>query len=419
LHYNLKQVRAVLKDARRRIKNGTQKTLGAYASGVFIWRLLSARHTKSAWHFMWKEIMKLGIIGLPGAGKTTIFNALTRGDAPTGQSMGGRFDVLTAIVNVRDQRVDLLTKMFNPQKKTEARITYTDVAGLQKGAGANGGINGALLNHLAVMDGLVHVVRAFESDLAPHPDGSVDPQRDLQALDMELLLNDLVVVEKKIEKLSEGLKRGAYKNDKAEAQKELALFQRLNDALSEERPLRDLDLSDEELKSLRGYSLLTLKPVMVVVNIGDDQAEAAFDYDYDLSMVTNLRGRLEMELTQFGAAGDAEALAMFMDEYGVNELGLDKVIRLSYDLMGLQSFFTVGEDEVRAWTVQRGATAVDAAATIHSDLAKGFIRAETVAYAELVNLGGLSQARTAGKLRQEGKSYIVQDGDVISIKFNL
>ena len=363
--------------------------------------------------------MKLGIIGLPGAGKTTIFNALTRGDAPTGQSMGGRFDVLTAIVDVNDQRVEVLTDMFHPQKKTAARITYTDVAGLQKGAGANGGMNGALLNHLAAMDGLVHIVRAFESDLAPHPDGSVDPQRDLEALDMELLLNDLVVVEKKIEKLTEGLKRGAFKNDKAEAQKELALFERLNEALSDERPLRDLDLTEEELKSLRGYSLLTIKPVMVVINIGDDQDELSFDYNYDASMVTNLRGRLEMELTQFGATGDDDALAMFMEEYGVNELGLDKVIRLSYDLMGLQSFFTVGEDEVRAWTVQRGATAVDAAATIHSDLAKGFIRAETVAYDDLIGLGGLAQARHAGKLRQEGKTYIVQDGDVISIKFNL
>ena len=363
--------------------------------------------------------MKLGIVGLPGAGKTTIFNALTRGDAPTGQSMGGRFDVLTAVVDVRDDRVELLTEMFSPQKKTAARITYTDVAGLQKGAGANGGINGALLNHLAAMDGLVHVVRAFESDMAPHPDGSVDPQRDLEALDIELLLNDLVVVEKQIDKLTHGLERGAFKNDKAEAQQELALFERLNTELSEGRPLRDVDLSEEELKSLRGYSLLTLKPVMIVINIGDDQDEVDFNYDYDLSMTTNLRGKLEMELTQFGAAGDDEALAMFMEEYGVNELGLDKVIRLSYDLMGLQSFFTVGEDEVRAWTVHRGATAVDAAATIHSDLAKGFIRAETVAYDDLVGVGGLPQARTAGKLRQEGKTYIVQDGDVISIKFNV
>ncbi len=363
--------------------------------------------------------MKLGIVGLPGAGKTTIFNALTRGDAPTGQSMGGRFDVLTAIVDVRDERVDLLTQMFNPKKKTEARITYTDVAGLKKGAGASGGINGTLLNHLTAMDGLVHVVRAFESDLAPHPDGSVDAQRDLEVLDIEFLLNDLTVVEKRIEKLTDGLNRGIFQSNKAEVQAELALFERLNEALSEERPLRDLGLSEEELKGLRGYSLLTIKPMLVVVNIGDDQSETAVDYSYDMSMVTNLRGRLEMELTQFGAAGDDDSLAMFMDEYGVEELGLDKVIRLSYDLMGLQSFFTVGEDEVRAWTVQRGASAVDAAATIHTDLAKGFIRAETVAYDDLVGLGGLPQARTAGKLRQEGKTYVVQDGDVISIKFNL
>ena len=361
--------------------------------------------------------MKLGIIGLPGAGKTTIFNALTRGDAPTGQSMGGRFDVLTAVVDVRDERVERLTEMFRPKKETTARITYTDVAGLQKGAGASGGINGALLNHLAAMDGLVHVVRGFESELVPHPDGAVDAARDLEALDMELLLNDLGVVEKRIEKLSEGLQRGAYKGDKADAQAELALFERLNEALSEERPLRDLELTAEERKRLRGYGLLTLKPVMVVVNIGDDQDEIELAYDFEQSMVTNLRGRLEMELTQLG--GDDEALALFMDEYGVNELGLDKVIRLSYDLMGLQSFFTVGEDEVRAWTVQRGATAVEAAAAIHSDLAKGFIRAETVAYADLIALGGLPQARSAGKLRQEGKTYIVQDGDVINIKFNI
>ena len=363
--------------------------------------------------------MKLGIIGLPSAGKTTIFNALTRGDAPTGQSMGGRFDVLTAVVDVRDERVEVLTGMFNPRKRTEARITYTDVAGLQKGAGANGGFNGTLLNHLAAMDGLVHVVRAFDSELAPHPDGDVDPERDLQVLDMELLLNDLAVVEKKIEKLSEGLKKGVFKSNKAEAQAELALFEKLNEALSAERPLRDLDLSEEELRSLRGYSLLSLKPVLVVLNVGDDQDNAPIDYAFNRSLVTTMRGRLEMELTQFGAAGDDDALAMFMEEYGVSELGLDKVIRLSYDLMGLQSFFTVGEDEVRAWTLQRGATAVDAAATIHSDLAKGFIRAETVAYTDLVGLGGLPQARSAGKLRQEGKTYIVQDGDVISIKFNV
>ncbi|MBK8902352.1 MAG: redox-regulated ATPase YchF [Anaerolineaceae bacterium] len=362
--------------------------------------------------------MKLGIIGLPSSGKTTVFNALTKGDAPTGQSLGGRFDVLTAVVDVYDERVDVLTRMFNPKKTTFAKITYTDVAGIKKGANEGGGMSGELLNHLAGLDGFVHVVRAFESDLVPHPDGSVDPARDLEALDTEFLLNDLGVVERRIEKIEDGLRKGASKN-KAAAQAELALFQQLNETLSDERPLRTLDLTEEQEKMLRGYGLLTLKPTVVLLNIGDDQDEVHLDYDQPHTVMANLRGKLEMELAQLSAAGDTESLEMFMEEYGVTELSLDRVIGLSYDLMGLQSFFTVGEDEVRAWTIARGATAVDAAATIHTDLAKGFIRAETVAYAELVALGGLAQARTAGKLRQEGKTYIVQDGDVINIKFNI
>jgi ribosome-binding ATPase len=362
--------------------------------------------------------MKLGIIGLPSAGKTTIFNALTRGDAPTGQSMGGRFDVLTAVVDVYDPRVDRLTEMFNPKKSTYARITYTDIAGLQKDMAESGGLPASLLNHLAGLDGFVHVVRAFESELVPHPDGSVDAARDLEAIDTEFLLNDLGIIERRIQKLEEGIPRGAFK-DKAAAQRELALFQELEATLSDEKPLRVLDLDEEQEKELRGYGLLTLKPKLVVVNIGDDQEEVTLDYDWPQTIVVNLRGKLEMELAQLSATGDEESLAMFMAEYGVTELSLDRVINLSYELMGLQSFFTVGEDEVRAWTVGRGATAVEAAATIHTDLAKGFIRAETVAYDDLIATGSLANARAAGKLRQEGKTYLVQDGDVINIKFNL
>ncbi len=362
--------------------------------------------------------MKLGIIGLPGSGKTTVFNALTKGDTPTGQSLGGRFDVVTAVVDVYDERVDVLTRMFNPKKTTFAKITYTDVAGIKKGANEGGGLSGELLNHLAGLDGFVHVVRAFASDLVPHPDGSVDAARDLEALDTEFLLNDLGVVERRIEKIEDGLRKGASKN-KVAAQAELALFQQMNETLSDERPLRTLDLSEEQQKMLRGYGLLTLKPTVVLLNIGDDQDEISLDYDQPQTVVANLRGKLEMELAQLSAAGDTESLEMFMEEYGVTELSLDRVIGLSYDLMGLQSFFTVGEDEVRAWTIARGATAVDAAATIHTDLAKGFIRAETAAYDDLIALGGLPQARTAGRLRQEGKTYIVQDGDVINIKFNI
>lgn len=363
--------------------------------------------------------MKLGIIGLPSSGKTTIFNALTRGDAPTGQSMGGRFDVLTAVVDVRDDRIDTLTAMFNPKKTIYARITYTDVGGLKKSEQKGNSISGELINHLSGLDGFVHVVRAFESELVPHMDGSVDAMRDLETLDIELLLSDLDTVEKRLDKLKSGLARGAYKSDKAAAQTEADLFEKLYAGLSEERPLRDLDLTEEQLKGLRGYGFLTLKPTLVVFNIGDDQNEITPDYDHQLTVTTNLRGKLEMELSQINAEDDPESLEMFMDEYGVTELSLDKVVRLNYELMGLQSFFTVGEDEVRAWTIKQGANAVQAAGTIHSDLAKGFIRAETVAYNDLITLGGLPEARNAGKLRQEGKTYIVEDADVINIKFNL
>ena len=275
-----------------------------------------------------------------------------------------------------------------------------------------------LLNHLSGLDGFVHVVRAFASELVPHPDGSVAAARDLEIVDTEFLLNDLGIVERRIEKIEDGLRKGATKN-KVAAQLELTLFQQLNEALSAERPLRSLALSDEQEKMLRGYGLLTLKPTVVLINIGDDQEELSLNYDHPFTIVANLRGKLEMELSQLSAAGDTESLDMFMEEYGVTELSLDRVIGLSYDLMGLHSFFTVGEDEVRAWTIKRGAMALEAAATIHTDLAKGFIRAETAAYDDLVALGGLPQARTAGKLRQEGKTYIVQDGDVINVKFNI
>jgi ribosome-binding ATPase YchF (GTP1/OBG family) len=235
-------------------------------------------------------------------------------------------------------------------------------------------------------------------------------------MDTEFLLNDLVIIERRLEKLRDGLRKGALKN-KAEAQAEVVLFEQLYEAVSEERPLRDLDLTDEQLKTMRGFGLLTLKPTVVIFNIGDSQDEIELDYDHKQTVMTSLRGKLEMELSQLG--DDPDALEMFMDEYSVTELSLDKIVRLSYDLMGLQSFFTVGEDEVRAWTIQREATAVEAAGAIHSDLAKGFIRAETIHYDDLMALGGLPQARSAGKLRQEGKTYLVQDGDIINIKFNI
>ena len=356
--------------------------------------------------------MRLGIIGLPQSGKTTIFNALTRGDQPIAVS-GGRFDVHTAVVDVPDERVDRLSKMFQPGKTTYAKVTYADIAGLE-GSAARSGLAGPLLNQLTQMDGFVHVVRCFENLSVPHPSGSVDPQRDIAAMDGELLLNDLISVERKLERLEEERHKGAGR-DKAQIEREVALFTTLHQTLSNDRPLRELELSAEQEKTLAGFGFLTRKPVVLVLNLSDGQTPPDLDYPYTRSAVAPLQGKLEMELAQL-TPEDAE---MFMSEYDIQELGLARVISLSYELLGLQSFFTVGKDEVRAWTVRRGASAVEAAGAIHSDLQKGFIRAEVVTYEDLISLGGLAEARARGKLRLEGKEYIVQDGEIAHIRFNL
>ncbi|MEW5868090.1 MAG: redox-regulated ATPase YchF [Chloroflexota bacterium] len=356
--------------------------------------------------------MRLGIIGLPQSGKTTIFNALTRGDQPIAVS-GGRFDVHTAVVDVPDERVDHLSKMFQPGKTTYAKVTYADIAGLE-GSAARSGLAGPLLNQLTQMDGFVHVVRCFENLSVPHPSGSVDPQRDIAAMDGELLLNDLISVERKLERLEEERHKGTGR-DKAQIAREVALFTTLHQTLSNDRPLRELELSAEQEKTLAGFGFLTRKPVVLVLNLSDGQTPPDLDYPYARSAVAPLQGKLEMELAQL-TPEDAE---MFMSEYDIQELGLARVISLSYELLGLQSFFTVGKDEVRAWTVRRGASAVEAAGAIHSDLQKGFIRAEVVSYEDLISLGGLAEARARGKLRLEGKEYIVQDGEIAHIRFNL
>jgi ribosome-binding ATPase len=356
--------------------------------------------------------MRLGIIGLPQAGKTTIFNALTRGDQPTSMS-GGRFDVHTAVVHVPDSRVDILSDMFQPQKTIYAKVTYADIAGLE-GSSSKSGISGQLLNQLAQMDGFVQVVRCFEDMNVPHPAGSVDPARDITAMESELLINDLIAVERKLERLNEERRKGGGR-DKSTIERELILFQKLNTALNDEKPLRDLELSPEEEKTLSGYGFLTRKPMLLLLNRSDGQAVPEIHYPHQHSAVTDLQGKLEMEIAQLSPE-DAE---IFMVEYEIEELGLQRVIRLSYDLLGLLSFFTVGEDEVRAWTVRRGASAHEAAGVIHTDLQKGFIRAEVIDYAELAALGGLTEARSKGKLRLEGKDYIVQDGEIMHIRFNI
>jgi ribosome-binding ATPase len=356
--------------------------------------------------------MRLGIFGLPQSGKTTLYNALTRGHVPTG-SVSGKMEVHTAVVDVPDPRVDLLSNMFQPKKTTYAKVTYSDIAGLDGSAGKSG-ISGNLLNQLTQMDGFIHVVRAFEDDNVPHASDSIDPQRDLETMDTEFILNDQISVERKLERLADERRKGAGR-DKGVIDREIELFQRLHAVLQEEKPLRDMQLSDEDEKSLAGFGFLSRKPVLVVVNLGEGQEAPSIEYDHERSMIVPLQGRLEMDISQL----PPDEMSLFLEEYGIEEPSLNRMIRLSYDLLGLLSFFTVGPDEVRAWTIHRGTPAPFAAGEIHTDLQKGFIRAEVISYDELMTLGSMNEAKAKGKLRLEGKEYIVKDGDILNIRFHV
>ena len=355
--------------------------------------------------------MKLGIIGFPQSGKTTIFNALTRGDTPTTAS-AGRIDIHTAVVDVPDRRVDQLSAMFKPRKTIYAKVTYADIAGLEGASASKGGISGTLLNQLTQMDGFIHVVRCFPDENVPHPSGSVDPARDMVSMETELILNDTIAVERKLERLVEDRRKGGTDKDLNERQ--TVLFERLHGILSQEKPLRGIELSVEEEKYLSGFGLLSRKPLLVLLNLGEGQSPPELEPCHACPLVV-IQGKLEMEIAQL----TPEDAAVFMAEYGIEELSLSRMIRLSYDLLNLQSFFTVGEDEVRAWTTKRGATAYEAAGEIHTDLQKGFIRAEVIPFQELIELGGLTEAKSRGKLRLEGKEYLVKDGEIVHIRFNV
>ncbi|MFP4343206.1 MAG: redox-regulated ATPase YchF [Anaerolineales bacterium] len=360
--------------------------------------------------------MELGIIGLPTSGKTTVFNALTRSNHPTAAASMGKMELHRAIVEVPDERVDRLSALFKPRKTTYAKVTYLDIAGLDKGISASG-ISGQLRNQIATVDAFVHVVRAFESDLVPHPLESVDPQRDLDLLHSEMLLVDLISVTNRLERIAEGLQKGARGEERARFVDEEALFTRLREALEIELPLRALEFTAEEQETLRGFGLLTLKPTLVLLNTDEENADPAemVEYAHPQTVLLALPGKLEMEIAQLSP----EERALFMEEFGIEQSGLRRVIQTSYELLELLSFFTVSEEEVRAWTLQAGETALDAAATIHTDLARGFIRAEVIPHDELLAAGGMSAARKAGLLRLEGKEYVVQDGDIVHIRFSV
>jgi GTP-binding protein YchF len=357
--------------------------------------------------------MRLGIIGLPNSGKTTIFNALTGQNFETAAVSSGQFEVHNAVVNVPDPRIDKLVEMYKPKKTVYATINFADIAGMDKGI-SEGGLKGQFRNELQQVDGFVHVVRVFEDPSVPHPYETIDPARDLAIIDGEFLLSDLITVENRLQKLHDELR---IKGKKAEpvVQPQIELMERLKATLEEEKPLRVLDLSEEDIKSLRGYGFMTLKPTIVVFNCGEGQhVDAKLLTTADKLLTVELMGKLEAEISQL----DAEAAEMFMSEYNITERSASRVIRLSYQLMNIHAFFTVGPDEVRAWSVRVGATAPEAAGVIHSDLQKGFIRAETFSYDDLIAVGSEAALKAAGKFRLEGKDYVVKDGDILNIRFS-
>jgi ribosome-binding ATPase len=366
--------------------------------------------------------MQIAILGLPASGKTTVFNTLTRGHAETGGYGGMTLHV--GVVKVPDERLDRLADLFHPKKVVQADVTYVDLPAPPASTEGHVGTEELPAEHLARLresDALLHVVRAFEDPAVPHPSGSVDPARDLEALDLELVLADLAILDRRLERLATTGRHGSPAEREANEREE-AILRRLKVELEAGRPIRDAGLGADEAKAVRGFRFLSEKPVLVLLNVGEADLPKAAErvatieagYRHAQTVVVALSARIEMELGEL----EPDEAAMFMTELGIAELGLARVIHASYALLGLISFLTAGPDEVRAWPVPDGSTAVDAAAAIHTDLAKGFIRAEVVPYDDLLALGTTAEARRHGKLRSEGRTYLVRDGDVIEILFS-
>jgi GTP-binding protein YchF len=366
--------------------------------------------------------MQTAIVGLAGSGKTTVFNTLTRGHAETGGYGGVALNV--GVVKVPDERLDRLAAIFKPKKIVQADVTYVDLPAPPASSEGRVGTEELPADHLARLrdsDALLHVVRAFDDSSNPHPAGSVDPGRDLEQLDLEFLLADLAMAERRLERLKGTGRHGTQAEREANEREEVVL-RRIHEGLEAGKPIRDLELDADESKAIRGFRFLTEKPVLVLLNVGEGELATApqlvegirSGYLHRHALVDALSAKIEMELGEL----EPDEAAVFMEELGIAESGLDRVIALSYRLLGLVSFLTAGPDEVRAWPISDGSSAVDAAGAIHTDLAKGFIRAETVAYEDLIKLGSLAEARKAGRLRSEGKTYRVKDGDVLEILFS-
>ncbi len=363
----------------------------------------------------------VGILGLAQSGKTTVFNAVTRGNAQTGY--GGAHGPNIGVVKVPDPRLAVLAEMYHPKKVTPADIRYVDFPAAGAAFGRGEGPGGQLLAEVRKSDALIHVVRIFENPEVPHPEGSIDPMRDVSTLDLELAFADQALIERRIDRLNAEL-RSMKAADRPAGEREAALLRRLQDGLEHEIPIRAQQIGEDEERLIAGYRFLTQRPMLVLLNIGEaDLPRAdAIEQEYRARITTPQTevaafcGKLEMDLAEL----EPEEAAEYRRELGMGgETGLDRAVRLSYHLMGLISFLTAGEDECRAWTVREGATAPQAAGKIHSDLERGFIRAEVVRYEDLVTAGSMAEAKKRGVVRLEGKGYVVKDGDILNILFNV
>jgi GTP-binding protein YchF len=366
--------------------------------------------------------INIGIIGLPQSGKTTLFNALTGGQADTQTHITEGISSHVGIARVPEPRLDVLNEMLHPKKVVPVEVKYIDVGASVKTLAQDKGIGGELLNQLNTVDTLIVVIRDFTDDSIPHPQGSLDVTRDIANLNLELVFSDLTIVARRLQKLEESLK-AAKASERQAFVLERDILLHFKADLEEDKPIRELHPEAAASRIIANYQLLTAKPLLIVVNIGEEQlseantleAEINTKYSGEKCRAITLCGKLEMELSQL----DEEAARECREAYGLPESGLARTVAISYELSDLISFFTIASNEVRAWSVKRGTTAIKAAGKIHTDMEKGFIRAEGISFDSLVKCGSIAEARKQGQLRLEGKDYIIHDGDVITFLFNV
>lgn len=361
-----------------------------------------------------------GIVGLPNVGKSTLFNAITQAGAEAANYPFATIDPNVGVVEVPDARLDKLTEMYQPKKTIPTTFEFTDIAGIVKGASKGEGLGNKFLANIRQVDAICHVVRCFDDENITHVSGRVDPLDDIQTINLELILADMETVEKRIARVE---KLARQKNKEAQAEYEILTM--LKETFENELPARTIEFNEEQQKIVKGFQLLTMKPVLYVANIGEDDVANANKNKYvqvvqdfaekDHAEVVVICARIEEEIAEL----EPEEKAAFLQELGIQESGLDQMIRKAYHLLGLATFFTAGVQEVRAWTFKKGMKAPQCAGIIHSDFERGFIRAETVSYDDLVANGSFNKAKEAGKVRLEGKDYIVQDGDIMHFRFNV